>query len=50
LTFTNSVGLIKVINYFAKTPEFRFWQESGGRLAEVFIVFIKIKPKCTLEL
>lgn len=22
-------------NYFAKTPEFRFWQKSGGIMAEI---------------
>jgi len=27
------------INYFAKTPEFLFWQESGGSLAETSLIY-----------
>ena len=37
--------LLMSINNFAKTPSFRFWQKSGGRMAEKHNKTLYIKPK-----
>ena len=32
------VRLALSLNNFAKTPDFRFWQKSGGRMSEIIIL------------
>ena len=43
LKFYTFLRQVVIINNFAKTPDFRFWQKSGGIMAEMSLMLAEKK-------